>query len=102
MIAGNLKYLRNVNKWSQTKVARLLGIASSLYQHQESGRSKPSISTLIRLSELYSVDLKYLITVDLSKKVNGNQRPANRFYAKYNQQPKPVKKAINILLGMEK
>lgn len=99
-LSNNIIYLRKLNEWSQPKVARLLDMPLGRYQHYEAERAEPPINTLVKLSDLYNVDLKDLVSIDISKGKNGSNKPANQFYTKYCQQPVSIKKAIKLLLGL--
>ncbi|MBQ8317264.1 MAG: helix-turn-helix transcriptional regulator [Lachnospiraceae bacterium] len=52
-----LKLLRLDHKLTQTKLADMLSISRSAYVNYETGRTTPSIDTLIGLSSIYNINL---------------------------------------------
>lgn len=68
MIAQNIKYLRKKNKLSQQELATQLEVARTTMGDYERGHTEPSIETLVRLSEIFSVKLDQLLKEDLSLK----------------------------------
>lgn len=61
MLHIKLKNLRKDYGFTQKEVADFLNVERTTYSYYESGRSVPSISTIVRLSELYNVSCDYLI-----------------------------------------
>ena len=57
----NLKTLRLQFKLSQTKLASMLNVSFKTISHWESGYVEPSIDTLIKLKEIFSVSYDDLI-----------------------------------------
>ncbi len=55
-----LKYLRNEENWSQSYLAAKLDISTGTYSSYERGISDPSLSTLIKLSDIFKVSIDYL------------------------------------------
>ena len=60
MYAERLKELRVKKGHSQIQVAELVGVSGPSYAAYESGKSKPSIDTLVTLSKHYGVSLDWL------------------------------------------
>lgn len=56
-----LKTLRIRNRFTQSKIANILGISERAYQHYEAGSREPNIETLICLSLLLNVSLDDLL-----------------------------------------
>ena len=57
----NLKNLRKLNNKTQLELANHLNIAKSTYCGYEIGTSEPTLDTLCKLADLYSVSLDYLV-----------------------------------------
>lgn len=60
-----LRKLRRERDLTQNQVAETLGIDRSAYSYYEIGRNTPSIFTLIKLSEIFDVELTTLFFVDV-------------------------------------
>lgn len=61
MLHIKIRNLRESYELTQKEVADLLNIERSTYSYYESGKSLPSISTIAKLSEFYSVSCDCLI-----------------------------------------
>ncbi len=59
-----LKKLRLKCGFTQEKVASSLGIDRSTYSYYESGKIKPDVGTLLRLSKIYGVDYTEILDAD--------------------------------------
>ncbi len=55
---------RQENNWSQTHLAKLIGINVKSVKDWENGVSLPSAKTLIRLSEVFGVSTDYLLGIN--------------------------------------
>lgn len=64
-LASNIKYLRGTKNWTQTELAEQLGIDPSTVTIWESGRSAPQFGTVIKLREIFGVNLESLVFADL-------------------------------------
>ena len=53
--------MRSQYHYTQKQVSEFLGIAQTTYAGYETGRNEPDIKTMIKLSDLYKVDLNYLM-----------------------------------------
>lgn len=62
-IAGILRSLRHSKGMRQSLVAESLGITASAYSHYECGDRFPDLAALVRISNLYSINISYLIFV---------------------------------------
>ncbi|AXF56828.1 helix-turn-helix domain-containing protein [Salicibibacter kimchii] len=60
-VAERLKEQRKKHKFTQQKVAKILGITESGYGYYEQGRNEPSIEMIKKLSETYDVTSDYLL-----------------------------------------
>ena len=56
-IGGNLRQLRKLRGMTQEQAAARLGVTRQALSSYESGRTRPDIDTLLRLSEIYGTDL---------------------------------------------
>ncbi len=61
MVATILRNLRESVGKSQKEIALELCLDYKRYNHYETGRSEPDISTLIRLADFYGVSVGYLV-----------------------------------------
>lgn len=61
MIGENIKNIREGKSYTQKQFAKALNITSSCISKYETGRSQPSIDTLIEMSKLLDVSLDYLV-----------------------------------------
>ena len=55
-----LKYLRNQEGWSQSYLAAKLDVSIGTYSSYERGLSEPTVSILVKLSNLFNVSIDYL------------------------------------------
>ena len=64
----NLRYLRKKNGFSQDYIAEFFGYKNyTTVQKWESGDSEPPFGIVLRLCELYNVNVNDIVSVDLSK-----------------------------------
>ncbi|HCS93422.1 MAG: helix-turn-helix domain-containing protein [Bavariicoccus seileri] len=61
MIFKNIAKLRHKHHLTQDQVAKQLGLSRSQYSHIETGRNELSVSTLLKLAQLYDVSTDYLL-----------------------------------------
>ncbi|MEK5377592.1 helix-turn-helix domain-containing protein [Paenibacillus sp. FSL P2-0173] len=61
IIGDNIKTVRKINSLNQIEFAKVLGISQGTLSDIESGKSKPSLETLISLLEKFDVNLYWLI-----------------------------------------
>lgn len=65
ILSDRLKALREARGWSQTQVAKELGMKrSSTYANWEYGIRDPDTDTLVKLAQLYEVTTDYLVGVE--------------------------------------
>lgn len=61
LIGEQLKKLRKEKKWSQRKVAELIGISRGNYAHYETNSKVPREDNLQKLADLFDVSTDYLL-----------------------------------------
>ncbi|MDX1906274.1 MAG: LexA family transcriptional regulator [Bacteroidia bacterium] len=66
LLADNLKYLRKLNRQTQSKAADLMGITRTTWINYEKGRQTPRGGFLVRVSEVFDVPLEALMHQNLS------------------------------------
>lgn len=64
MIADRIKVLREQSGYTQTQLAKLLGITRSSVNAWELGISVPSTQYIVELSQILNVSTDYLLCVD--------------------------------------
>lgn len=65
-IAKNIRYLRQLKKWSQEQLADELNITRARIGSYEENRCDPPVDVLIRMSSLFHVAVDALVKCDLS------------------------------------
>lgn len=60
MITENLRILRRKHKLTQQEVADILGIDRSTYTFYETGKTRPAIENIKKLTDIYNVTFGYL------------------------------------------
>lgn len=66
-IASNLRYLRNGKGWSQTELAKRVHLNRGNIASYESGSAEPSICKLLRISNLFEVNLRDITRKNLQE-----------------------------------
>ena len=61
-IAMRIEDLREASDYTVEKMAEMLGISAEEYRRYESGKADMSISSLVKLSEIFGVDMTELLT----------------------------------------
>lgn len=61
MVADNIKALRSSNGWTQSELAKKLGITRSSVNAWEMGISVPSTSYIVELAQLFHVSTDFLL-----------------------------------------
>ncbi len=64
MIAEKIKFLREQKNYTQTELAKKLGITRSSVNAWEMGISVPSTQYIVELSNIFSVSTDYLLGVE--------------------------------------
>lgn len=73
VIGTALKALRTSKDLRQQDLAAILEISVSAYSHYECGERIPDLISLIRISNLYTINVNYLVlltSIDIAKKSN--------------------------------
>ncbi|MGC6589686.1 helix-turn-helix domain-containing protein [Paenibacillus sp. Dod16] len=86
-IGQKIKIIRKLNSLNQVDFAKVIGISQGTLSDIESGKSNPSIETLISLHEKFDVNLNWLIKGQHyrnSKKTNISNREGQNVHAERN------------------
>ncbi|UZT98452.1 LexA family transcriptional regulator [Chryseobacterium fluminis] len=67
VFSDNIRLLRGKSGKTQRELSQQIAINTSRYISYESGRSKPPVDILIRISRLFHVSIDLLLSVDLRK-----------------------------------
>jgi len=70
MIAERIKFLREQKAYTQTELAKKLGITRSSVNAWEMGISVPSTQYVVELSNIFSVSTDYLLGVEKSSSID--------------------------------
>ena len=62
-LGTNLKKARETADLTQNEVSKIINLDSTSLAYYEKGKIKPSIFTLIKLSEIYNVNLLNLLVI---------------------------------------
>lgn len=73
--AKNLKALRENQSWTQTGIAKALGMSRLQYSRYEIGDQEPSIQTLAKILKIYNISVSDILGSDLS--ISGLPNPDN-------------------------
>lgn len=64
MVKKMLKDVRKSHRLTQEDVSKILGIDRTTYTFYETGKTSPSVATLITLAKMYNCSLGYLAGVE--------------------------------------
>ncbi len=70
MIGENIKNLREENNYSQTALAKRLGISRSAVNAWEMGISIPSTQYVVELAKIFKVSADYILDIEKSETIN--------------------------------
>lgn len=70
MIAERIKFLREKKSYTQTELAKKLGITRSSVNAWEMGISVPSTQYIVELSNMFSVSTDYLLGVEKTSSID--------------------------------
>ena len=70
MVAERIKYLRDQKGFSQTDLAKQLGITRSRVNAWELGTSVPSTQYLVELSHIFKVSTDYLLGINTTATIS--------------------------------
>lgn len=62
-VADRIRYLRDKTGMTQTDLAKRLGISRSAVNSWEMSLSSPSIANLIEMSQIFHVDVDYILSI---------------------------------------
>ena len=62
-IADRIRYLRDKTGMTQTDLAKRLGISRSAVNSWEMSLSSPSVANLIEMSQIFHVDVDYILSI---------------------------------------
>lgn len=79
----NLQYLRSRNNVTQEQLAEILGVSRQSVSKWESGASFPEMETLLRVCDLYGVDLDTLLRGDLADSFKADTDGYDRFMDRF-------------------
>jgi repressor LexA len=64
MYGQNLRKLRNLEGWTQEQVANKLGVSKQTYSHYENEKRKPGLEMILKLGEIYDVNIQSIFNGD--------------------------------------
>ena len=70
MIAERIKALRQARGWTQSELARRMGVTRNGINSWEQGLSMPSLSSLVELSKTFSVTTDYILGLEHLQTIN--------------------------------
>lgn len=70
IIGENIKNLREENNYSQTALAKRLGISRSAVNAWEMGISIPSTQYVVELAKIFKVSADYILDIEKSETIN--------------------------------
>lgn len=62
-VADRIRYLRDKTGMTQTDLAKRLGISRSAVNSWEMSISSPSIANLVEMSQIFHVDVDYILSI---------------------------------------
>ena len=60
-INEKIKELRNESGYTQKEISEKLNITERQYINIESGKSKPSLDTIIKIANIYNISIDYIV-----------------------------------------
>ena len=70
MIAERIKELREEKAWTQTELAKILGVTRSCVNAWEMGISVPSTQYVVELASLFHISTDFLLGVEVTASVS--------------------------------
>ncbi|MBS0000458.1 MAG: helix-turn-helix transcriptional regulator [Cyclobacteriaceae bacterium] len=94
-LAENIRYLRKKFGWSQEKLAEILGLNRGNIASYEKGTAEPRLENLIKIMELFKVEIKDLVEIDLAGMENLGQEieDLKRFHGTEEKEKYDIRKA---------
>lgn len=79
MLSTNLRNLREKEDLTQKQIADALGLDRSTYSYYETGKSYPTLPTLIRLAKIFNTTTDELLDVSSTLTVRESRSAYNQF-----------------------
>ena len=70
----NLKTLRENLNLKQDFLSQKLGISRSVLSYYESGKSEPTLSMLLKISDFFNIPIDVLVSNNLSENINSKSK----------------------------
>ena len=70
----NLKTLRENLNFKQDFLSQKLGISRSVLSYYESGKSEPTLSMLLKISDFFNIPIDELVSNNLSENINSKSK----------------------------
>ena len=70
----NLKTLRENLNLKQDFLSQKLGISRSVLSYYESGKSEPTLSMLLKISDFFNIPIDELVSNNLSENINSKSK----------------------------
>lgn len=64
LLPKRLKWMRCYHDFKQREIADIMHLNRSTYAYYETGKTEPSLGTLMRLARFYSVSVDFLLGMD--------------------------------------
>ncbi|AMP20449.1 hypothetical protein AZF37_04020 [endosymbiont 'TC1' of Trimyema compressum] len=77
ILANNIKYLRNKNKLTQTKMGELIAKQATAISEWENGKNIPRSGTLYQLASLFEFSIHDLLETDLTSEYSTSNNTSN-------------------------
>ena len=71
ILKHRVKELRQIKGYKQYYIAEILGVSQGTYNNWETGKRIPSLDTIIKIADIYDIELDYLFgrNVEANKKL---------------------------------
>ena len=66
----NMRQLREFRNYSQRELSQLIGVSERTLQRYESGESEPTVSVLVKLSQLYDISIDEIVGNHTTRTIN--------------------------------
>ena len=95
IISDNIRYLRNLRKYTQKEFASLLGVAQTTVANYENGLRIPDAQKLQKIADIFEVSLDYLLGRENRKDNSSNIQKKSSLI---NNKEESFKIYLNLLL----
>ncbi|MEG2634064.1 MAG: helix-turn-helix transcriptional regulator [Oscillospiraceae bacterium] len=99
MLALKLKQLRESCVLTQKQISDVLRIDRSTYTYYETGKSSPTISTLIKLAKMFGVSVDYLLDYKIEERSVSSSNLKSVLYEPQTPYQKSKESSLNISLN---